>query len=619
MSQVDRASADTPATSQPEQPDTSTPTQYLGFSTGDVDTNENMAGFTLSADQLPPLVQCVQSLDHLEESAAQLFGTSAESDPWLLRHCRYDKYGMCNLHRMSFRTVGGVPVERLVPVHFQVAEDSLFDHGKEETGVSSGESPEILRKKVDALVSPDDGRRLISLFIKFVFPLMPVISRSQLRLCQLDPSSKITPVHLLAAIYASAIPFRIHDPSLCVSGAYQTPPSDQLWRIVYEVILREIHTPKLAVLQSALLYLQRFPKDTRAAASDSPFVWSFFGAAANLAHSLGLQLECRRWGIPSWEKRLRRRLWWVVYVEDKWRSLLAGRPPMIRPEEWDVSVLERIDFEVDELPYNLTDEYSFQQVWDDGTLFRTLARLAPVAETLQSRFYSLQASQKLFEDFRASIDAARTIRLDLQAWYSSLPEPVRLRNFSDVNGAAVLHLSYLTLEVLLYRAILRPLGRASPPPPIAGDMEPSTTEFPWFFENLDVDHLTQLPALETVELDEAAETTINAAEKLTSSDFDSFWHSWTRTCFSLISNFIVLLLVQAPTASHAIRSKQLLDTWTHHLRCQLKNHEGVMTLAIVRLSSLQTGGLGRQFHLPSHVIEQLDVGIMPGQSLRCRE
>lgn len=93
-----------------------------------------------------------------------------------------------------------------------------------------------------------------------MFPLIPVISRSQLCRSLLDPNYIQVPVHLLAAIYASSFPFRVHDPCLCVSGAYENPPVDALWNLVYSSILREIHTPKLAVLNHRCFIFNGFPK-----------------------------------------------------------------------------------------------------------------------------------------------------------------------------------------------------------------------------------------------------------------------------------------------------------------------------------------------------------------------
>lgn len=109
-----------------------------------------------------PTVQRIRSLDQIDGSTAQLFGMSSESDPWLLRHCRYDEYGMRSLHRTHVRHVGGVPVEGLVPVHFLVMEDDILASAKEATRFRPG-GPDMARNELDAMVAPEHGRRLVSL------------------------------------------------------------------------------------------------------------------------------------------------------------------------------------------------------------------------------------------------------------------------------------------------------------------------------------------------------------------------------------------------------------------------------------------------------------------------
>lgn len=228
---------------------------------------------------------------------------------------------------------------------------------------------------------------VIRRFVKYVFPALPVISRSQLgltagsnQLPELATLSQV-PVYLLAAIYASAFPFVAHDDYLCVLGTYHESPVQRLWRIVYELLTVEIHSPRLAVLQASLLYLHQRPTDEgRYTTADSPFVWSFVGQVVGLACTLGVHIECRMWGIPAWEKRLRRRLWWAVYSEDKWRSLLMGRPPYIHSAEWDVSDLDEGDFLVG-------PRQGFSTLSCDTDIpFRFLVNLARVADQIQSTF-----------------------------------------------------------------------------------------------------------------------------------------------------------------------------------------------------------------------------------------
>lgn len=201
-------------------------------------------------------------------------------------------------------------------------------------------------------------------------------------MCQLPELTVLAkvPVHLLASIYAAAFPFVAHDDYLCVLNTYNAPPVELLWRMVYEIISEEIHTPRLAVLQAALLYLHKKPVgEGQYTMADTPFVWSFVGQIVGLACSLGLHIECRMWGIPAWEKRLRRRLWWAVYAEDKWRSLLMGRPPYVHPAEWDVSELDEGDL--------VGPRYGFSTCAHDKEIpFRYLVNLSRIAEEIYETF-----------------------------------------------------------------------------------------------------------------------------------------------------------------------------------------------------------------------------------------
>lgn len=224
---------------------------------------------------------------------------------------------------------------------------------------------------------------------------MPIISRSQIGLSARNvwPSDaaldKIaTP--LLAAIYALSVQFCRYDQQLCVSNVYTSPPKETLWRIAFEEIMREIHTPRLAILQAALLYLQKPQPPAASAAADSPFRWSFLGFAVSLSTSLGLHLDCQDWPIPPWEKRLRRRLWWIVYSEATWRSLIIGFPSLINEETWDVDELTELDFLTDSCPTEPDEAPSMPAGDASGTDraadYMHFARLTTIAAQLYRDF-----------------------------------------------------------------------------------------------------------------------------------------------------------------------------------------------------------------------------------------
>lgn len=213
-----------------------------------------------------------------------------------------------------------------------------------------------------------------------MFPKLPIISRSKFGLTGTNYIAEQAilekiPVHFLAAIYASAQPFVRFDEHLYMMTAHSMPPTEQLWQMVLETILNEIHTPHLSIIQAGVLYLHRLPIETESSIADSAFVWSFVGMIVGLAMSLGLQLECRPMGLPAWEQRLRRRLWWAVYAEDKWRSLLMGKPPYIRSDEWDVTDLDDDDFRTS------TDQDERETLC--GHPFRHFVRLSRVADEVQ--------------------------------------------------------------------------------------------------------------------------------------------------------------------------------------------------------------------------------------------
>ncbi|XHF99555.1 hypothetical protein AWENTII_003054 [Aspergillus wentii] len=569
-----------------------------------------------------PTGQTIQTLDQLKGFTSQVIGASGESDPWLLRHGRFDNLGFILSHQVHFRNAGGVPLEEKIPVHFLVAADQLYDSTKEQTRFPKREH---LREELDALVPLEYGQRLVALFAKFVFPNLPVISRSQFgftasRSLPEQDTLRNTPVHLLAAIYASAQPFAKFDEYLCLINAYSEPPSDQLWRMVLELLLEEIHTPHLSVLQAGLLYLHKPTKGSQSALADSPFVWSLVGLLVGVATSLGLTLECRPMGLPAWEKRLRRRLWWALYAEDKWRSLLLGRPPYIRNDEWDVTNLDDEDFRRDEIGFLFTPD-----AMSDGVQFQHYSRLSRIADDVQHSLFSLRAAQRLSSNFPDSLNTARSLLQKLKEWYSYLPPPLKLqtRLFTTVDGtpqSPCLHFAYILLEVFIFRSLLRPMVRSATPPPLFEE-----TEDPKPFMNIVDDYISQIIEAEEVEpvpaidmsdengtgnavlkaAENCAATMLRLVMRMACSDLAGFWYSWSRVGFATVSSFMMLLIVQAPSKDHAIRARRMLHMWKQALRSQSQGTE-LMNLALVRLDGIDWTGLSRNFYLPKHVEEALN-------------
>lgn len=67
--------------------------------------------------------------------------------------------------------------------------------------------------------------------------------------------------------------------------------------------------------------------------------------AVSISQALGLNLDPSDWPLPLWEQRLRKRVAWALYSQEKWLSLNFGRSSHISPDDWDVGELKPEDFE----------------------------------------------------------------------------------------------------------------------------------------------------------------------------------------------------------------------------------------------------------------------------------
>jgi hypothetical protein len=130
---------------------------------------EDIQGLTHVVPSSSPLKSSmdagVHSLDDLEGHSAQYFGLSGESDPYLLRHFRWDENGERQFIRVHFRNVLANNDTKEIPIHFALSKDELAKETKLETTISRDSSKGTARERLDKLIRPEDGRRLIALYV----------------------------------------------------------------------------------------------------------------------------------------------------------------------------------------------------------------------------------------------------------------------------------------------------------------------------------------------------------------------------------------------------------------------------------------------------------------------
>jgi hypothetical protein len=262
-----------------------------------------------------------------------------------------------------------------------------------------------------------------------------------------DYDPEAFPTWLLAAVYGHALPFCIFDDQLCVD-VYTPPSVDSLFQIAWSAVQPNYHTPSLSVVQTLLLLVQRRPTNKHVA--DTPAKWTMVTDAVSIAQSLGLNLDPNDWPLPLWEQRLRRRLAWAVFNQEKWIALNTGRSSHIMSDDWDVSPLTQDDFEFAEN----SDDRAYAEH------FIQLSALTEIVDDILRNLFSIKATRKLCSSLDMTLEVAKPLRVRLSQWYQELPSDllptVRTGHGHDLNAQGGLHLAYMTAKVQLFRAMLRP-------------------------------------------------------------------------------------------------------------------------------------------------------------------
>lgn len=95
----------------------------------------------------------------------------------------------------------------------------------------------------------------------------------------------------------------------------QRADTDALEKVARTSLQSVIDRPKLSTVQGGLLLLQ-FRGSSNGA-------WALSAQLVAVAQELGLDATCADWAIPAWEKGLRSRLGWTIFMMDKWYVFLC--------------------------------------------------------------------------------------------------------------------------------------------------------------------------------------------------------------------------------------------------------------------------------------------------------
>ncbi|OOQ81864.1 putative C6 transcription factor (OTam) [Penicillium brasilianum] len=456
----------------------------------------------------------------------QHIGMTTELEPTLLEYLPLDEYHEC--------TVSAARIRRC-------ADDCTFM--RVVNTVPIGDSQAVSLDAIESLVAPY-GSTLIEKFFEHVHPSFPILMEDAFRQSYRE-RRQLSPL-LLAAVYVLTLKF------VDVGVTSQTarrPDASRLESTALKLLIESLPSPSISTIQAGLLLTQ---KSTLATASLN-------GQLVTASFELGLHQDCSNWRMKTWEKGLRKRLAWALYMQDKWSSLVHGRPSQIFAFNWTVKDLVEQDFS-DAFASGTDSVHDNGDVGHGPLLFCHMVALTTILSDILDRFYTLQA----IEDFRAAgnqrtriiLDKAKPAQIRLKEWFSSLPAALKMESSSGElvetitdeharNGA--LHLAYFATEITLHRCIVRSL---------AGDGTDSYLA-----------HICR----------SAAKTRLISAmdfvNRLRPAHLRSFWPASARTNFSLIGSFGMLLRITAPTNEEAEFYRVRLCEYRWTLSVSHKNAE----------------------------------------------
>lgn len=388
---------------------------------------------------------------------------------------------------------------------------------------------------IEKFVAPH-GQILIDLYFRIIHPSYPILHK-KVFLEKYSRTHREFSAPVLAAVYVLAIQWWDYDPQL---NRFPKPNVRLILKIALNNYTLEIlKRPKLSAVQGGLLLLQCKHILREFAASDSLLSWTFSDCGYNdwvlcsqiiaLSEELGLGLDCDHWKLPKWERGLRKRLSWAVFMEHQWLALKNARPTHIDANNWEVLQLVEEDFPEKHGDGDLKEGSA--DINNGKKNFTNLIRLSQILADIVNSLFSMRAMREVTE-IEDVLRIAKPIQLKLRTWYHSLPVELQMNSVQPrklcPNG--YLQLAYFATELTLHRKIITVLHQLE----VNGKPVPN--------EIRDVCRT-------------AAKTRLIASVEfvrdLKPEHIHSFWHSSSSENFALIGTFAALLFASSLSKQEA--------------------------------------------------------------------
>ncbi|KAB8228762.1 fungal specific transcription factor domain-containing protein [Aspergillus alliaceus] len=472
-------------------------------------------------------------------------------EPILMRHRPYESQSHeFRLETHSIRRVLQEDMGIQYPVTFHIVRDDK----------AIGYQNHVEQDMIERCVAPY-GSSLIDLFWRIVHPCYPILNKGKF-MERYSISYREIEASILGAIYLISLNWWTYDRELNNKPA----PNETLLRErVIQAIQNSYHRPKLSSIEATLLLVQCKPED--ALNPDHTWTWGYTSQALSIGEALGLHLDASSWEIPEWERGLRKRLSWAMYMQDKWTALMHGRPSHIHDDNWGVKDIDDSDlYDVDDNMNPKNDEVPMNDIQTGRRGFVEMITLSKSLSKILTEFFSLRASKS--QDTVELYHRAIPILEKLHIWRVNIPHSLlmdrQIPRRLCANGS--LHLSYHSLILTLLRRIIRSIALVS------------------ICSNITVLNDTRKLA------SDAVEAAMVFVRTLRPDHLEAFWFFSSGFSFSLVGSFVTLLLVTSRSEAEKNHWRERLNNYLWTLRIMGKGSEP-MRYAVNRLEGAILRGM----------------------------
>lgn len=511
-----------------------------------------------------------------DDRHSQYIGPTTDFEPSLINLSTFDPHDESLLSRGTLRKVSEQDTFLLLPDQTTPGYEHIIQDIDE----------------IERIVAPH-GRKLVDLYFRIVHPAFPIIQKNVFYEKYERSPREFSPP-LLAAMYILAINWWDQDDAL---SHLPRPNVRDLERLVRTTLADAMYRPKLSTVQAGLLLSQRPEGDQ----------WAPTAQLIAIAQELGLHLDCSNWKIPLWERGLRKRLAWGLYMQDKWGALVHGRPSHIFPSQWAVQPLGPNDFP--DMEWDEDDADERQDIEKGRTLFMQMIELSQILAEILETFYTLQAMQNVTnagaQGTHLVLSLAKPIQLKLKEWYAALPAAIRMdstyqtppanANPNRLSSIGYLHLAYFATEITLHRRIVRSLASTHPGPASPGDaVHTATSPIASAANDSYILHICRNAAKARLI------SAMDFVNRLTPSHLRAFWYFASKTNFALIGTFGSLLWATSPGREEAEWYRRRLGEYRWTLSVSSKPGEGKgLTEFAMGMLDISTGLLKKLPEKPS--------------------